>query len=632
MPNDVNTILKMVKDGNISLDEGGKLLAQLAESSKDAARSIDSVASAFSTFSNLSIKNTRTLEGTIQSFDYMSKAAVSFKDSMEELSKLGAVAGIDSAFKAAIDPIASVSSILGNVATAAKNTMDAFDGMDEGTRELNSSQFKLAANIGLGYDQAKKFGEVYKEILKSNSDLATAGFYINPEEFKEATAAFQRQGFAMTDLAEKSGDAVRGLNNIQAMTMQAKALGMDIGEYSKKMSDMVRRSGLSMEDSMKLMASSQEIARDTGLRVDEVTQSLDGASSGFQRMGTTMAFGMPVLKGFAASVTEVGLGISQAGDLASDFSKSLLGIVNNPALAYITSMKGGFSGAMGGGGGILNPSIQMQAMMLDQSPDSQQELAKNISVGMRETLKSFTGGDIVSVTQAAASPELQSRFYAQQQMLGSTFGISDTATQNRVLEYLQKLEEATYAGDEEAAENLEKQIAEAAKGNDQTMSIQEKMSLAMDKSVIIAQDQLANQKGILTATLMGLKNKEGKEGEDAFIANFGKAMNDLGGLLSGNKDITGMSNEELEKYRTDRINEIEKQAKRYTQIKDKEASMPPESTAGASGAGSGRSSVSSGTNPNNIIDMTVTVNNKTDSEVDIETRVGGSATIREKKK
>ena len=217
-------------------------------------------------------------------------------------------------------------------------------------------------------------------------------------------------------------------------------------------------------------------------------------------------------------------------------------------------------------------------------------------------------------------------------MLGSTFGISDTATQNRVLEYLQKLEEATYAGDEEAAENLEKQIAEAAKGNDQTMSIQEKMSLAMDKSVIIAQDQLANQKGILTATLMGLKNKEGKEGEDAFIANFGKAMNDLGGLLSGNKDITGMSNEELEKYRTDRINEIERQAKRYTQIKDKEASMPPESTAGASGAGSGRSSVSSGANPNNIIDMTVTVNNKTDSEVDIETGVGGSTTIRAKKK
>jgi hypothetical protein len=282
-------------------------------------------------------------------------------------------------------------------------------------------------------------------------------------------------------------------------------------------------------------------------------------------MGTTINFGMPVLKGFASSISEVGLGIAQAGDLAADFSKNLLNIVNNPALAYITSMKSGLSGAMGGGGGILNPSIQMQAMMLDQSPDSQAELAKNLSIGMRETLKSFSGSDIISVKQAAESPELQSKFYMQQQMLGSQFGISDTATQNRVLEYLQKLEEATYAGDDEAASMLEKQISEAADANDKTMSIQEKISLSMDKSVILAQEQLASQKGMLTGIMMGVKNKSGTEGEDEFIKRFSSEMDNVSALFGKQKDLSGMSSEQLDEYQKESSDRIAKTAKNYTQ-------------------------------------------------------------------
>ena len=92
---------------------------------------------------------------------------------------------------------------------------------------------------------------------------------------------------------------------------------------------------------------------------------------------------------------------------------------------------------------------------MDQTPGSQAELAKNLSEGMRETLKSFTGGDIITVKEAAAAPELSTQFYTQQKMLGSTYGISDSATQNRVLEYLSQLEDATYAGDDETAKMLE---------------------------------------------------------------------------------------------------------------------------------------------------------------------------------
>jgi hypothetical protein len=282
---------------------------------------------------------------------------------------------------------------------------------------------------------------------------------------------------------------------MQAMSLQAKAMGMDIGEYSRKIADMVRKNGISIEESMSLMASSQSIAGETGLKVDEVTQSLESATSGFQKMGATMDFGRPVLKGFADSVREVGLGIGQAGDLAADFSKSLLGIVNNPALAYMTAMKGGFGGGMGGPGGILNPSIQMQALMLDQEPGAQAELASNLSMGMREMLKSQTGGEIITVKEAAAGDAAtQSRFYTQQQMLGSMYGISDTTTQSRVLEYLEQLETATAEGNKEQVDKINQQIADATNANDKTFDIQQKIAQSLDKSLILAQEQLNFQK------------------------------------------------------------------------------------------------------------------------------------------
>ena len=617
---DINTLVKGIADGTITIKEGVSSITSIGEAAKNTNSAISSLGDAFETFSNLSIKNTKTLSGSLKAFEDLTNSAGSFKDTIISISKLGSVVGLDVAFKAAIEPITAVSGMMTTLVQAAANVVGALDGMDAGTRELNDSQFKLATNIGLGFDQAKKFSEIYKDIVKSNSDLAGTGFYIKADQFQAATAALQQQGFAMTELAERSSVAGKSLNNVQAMTMQARAMGMDVGEYSKKMGDMVRKSGLSMEDSMKLMASAQDIAGDTGLRVDEVTQSLDNATNGFQRMGTTINFGMPVLRGFAASITDVGLGISQAADLAGDFSKSLMGIVNNPALAYVTSMKGGLSGGMGGGGGVLNPSIQMQAMMIDQSPDSQAELAKNLSVGMRETLKSFSGGDIISVKQDAESPELQTKFYTQQQMLGSQFGISDTATQNRVLEYLQKLEEATYSGDGEAAAILEKQIAEAAKGNDQTMSIQEKMSLAMDRTVILAQEQLANQKGILAATMMGVKNKTGKEGEDAFVTNFGKAMSEVGNLFGGNNDITGMNSKQLEDYTKERADTIETAAKKYAAAKQQVAGVAPD-TGGAGGGGAALGGTNVATTAGQTT-VNIIVDNKNGSAVTL----GGGAT------
>jgi hypothetical protein len=481
-----------LKLGSEEAEKAKGIFSDLEGGIESFGKALDNTSTGLTKFSQMSISSSNTLSDMVSVLKSADGAINGFLTSTE---KFSGIVGMKSFVGNLTGTIKEVSGIVTGLTDIAVGMVENYDSLDKGTRELTSSQYEYAASLGLNFDQAVKNTSAFQDLIKTNSDFAKSGIYFNSEDFKKGIKALQDAGISMEELGRKSDVAAGGLNNMQAMTMQAKAMGMDISEYSRKIAGMVRENGISIEDSMKLMASSQDIAKDTGLKVDEVTRSLDGATNGFQKMGATMDFARPVLKGFSESIKDVGLGITQAGDLAQDFSKSLLGIVNNPALAYITSMKGGFAGAMGGPGGVLNPSIQMQAMMLSQEPGDQAELAKNLSMGMRETLKSFTGGDIVTVKDAAAGgADMQSRFYAQQQMLGSVFGISDTTTQSRVLEYLSQLEKATAEGNQEQIDKINQQIADATKGNDKTLDLQQKMSIAMNKTVILIQEQLNLEK------------------------------------------------------------------------------------------------------------------------------------------
>lgn len=457
-------------------------------SAEGATTALGTAGRALSDFSKLSITGADSFNGMVGVIERTNAAISQLTGSMNKLPIIGKLL---SPITSAIDNTSKAFEIAANLA---ENFAAAYDGIDKGTREAKDTQYKYAAALGMTFDQAEKNTAVFQDLIKANSDFARSNIYFNGADFRGGIAALQAAGISIQDLAKASNVSADGMNNMQAMTMQSRAMGMDIGEYSRKMADMIRKSGLSIDDSMKMMAGAQELSSETGLRLDEVTQSLESATSGFQKMGATMDFGRPVLKGFADSVKEVGLGITQAADISAEFSKSLLGIVNNPALAYITAMKGGLGPGMGGGGGVLNPSIQMQAMMLDQSPQSQAELAKNLSAGMREMLTSTTGGDIVTLKQAAASPELQTQFYAQQQMLGSVYGISDTTQQSRVLEYLADLEKATAAGDDELIQKINDQIKDATNANDKTLDVQQKISQSLDKSLVLMQEQLNIQK------------------------------------------------------------------------------------------------------------------------------------------
>lgn len=526
-----NSAQKRGVDGSKKLEDAFDGIFSSAES---ASRSLETAGGAMEQFSKLAINGSNSFDGLVgvlgKSGTAVSQLALSFK-------QFPIIGGL---LAPAISAIENTSKALVIAAEFAQGFAAAYDGIDKGTREAKDTQYKFAASLGMTFDQAEKNTSIFQDLIKANSDFAKSNVYFNGNDFRSGIAALQAAGISIQDLAKSSGVATNGMNNMQAMTMQSKAMGMDIGEYSRKMADMVRKSGLSIEDSMKMMAGVQDLSSETGLKLDEVTQSLENATSGFQKMGTTMDFGRPVLKGFAESVKDVGLGITQATDVSAEFSKSLLGIVNNPALAYVMAMKGGVGGEMGGPGGILNPSIQMEARMLDKSPGNQADMAMQQTMATKEMIASMTGGNIITLKQAAESPNLQTQFETQRQMVGSFLGINDKQSQSRVLELLSNLDQATAAGDDELVQKINDQIEDAKNANGKTLDVQQKISQSIDRSLVLMQEEINLRKA----------SPEGKSIE----ADVMRTINEITKL---SESLIGVTDEDKIKGLKDQIKEQE---------------------------------------------------------------------------
>ena len=67
----------------------------------------------------------------------------------------------------------------------------------------------------------------------------------------------------------------------------------------------------------------------------------------------------------------------------------------------------------------------MQARLLEaKTPEEQQDIGMEMVSSLKESLASFTGGQIITVQEAARSPELQATFEMQRQVLGQLSGVT----------------------------------------------------------------------------------------------------------------------------------------------------------------------------------------------------------------
>lgn len=387
----------------------------------------------------------------------------------------------------ALAPIESIGSFVGTISDAIVGLVDASDSVTSAYREYSKMIIGLGAGFGRSLDQAREFGDY---IASSGKNFANAEYgFISIADRMKAAQGMAEAGIPLENMSKTVVSTAGSLDFLNTAFLQSSKMGMDLREYMRTLSDAMNVQGLSAQQAFEQMAMYGDIAENTGLQIDSIIRTLDQVSDNFKKMGMSASFGRPILEGFTSSLSSMGLGFENALELTASLGRALGELTTNYSAAYVTFQRGGLD--FGAGGGAMGASIGLRAQLLDaEKRGDQSELGMQMAGAMRDTLASFTGGNIVTVSQAAASPELQSSYLAQTELLKSMYNISDAGTQDRVLELLQQLGDATESGDTELAASLGEDLQSAISQRDETLSLQEKSAAYL--SSLVAEQLVTN--------------------------------------------------------------------------------------------------------------------------------------------
>ena len=386
------------------------------------------------------------------------------------------VPGIGSVGKALSDigsSAGSLTSAVGSLGDAFMNVVKAGDAFSYINRELASSNYALAAQFGDTMDESVKFTNF---MLGNSKRLAGAdfGFQNFESETKVMAEALSKSKISFDRMQESVTSTAGTLDLYSMAVLQSNSMGISAESYAKLMSEAMIDQGMSVQRASETLAMYSDIAKRTGLTVNTISGALSGLGGSFRKMGLDANFGQSFLDGFVKSLSETGIGIENAADLAKTFGSTMANLSTNYSSSFVTAQRGGLDQ---GSGGALGAGIQMQARLMDPNAN-QAEVGKELAGAVRDTIASFTGGEIVTVKDAAESrdPRMEQAFVIQSKLLGSMYGINDSTEQARTLELLQKMSEVEATGTEDGMAALGSQLKSALNLRQQTISNEEKLN------------------------------------------------------------------------------------------------------------------------------------------------------------
>lgn len=366
------------------------------------------------------------------------------------------------------------------------STGQAIDSVTGYSRMLNATLFESVAKFNGSFEAAKKFSDY---IISSAQKYATAEFgFISPADRIAAVKSLEQASIPLQHMSDTITSAAGNMDLLNTAFLQSKALGLDLQSYMDLLSNAMNIQGLSSQKAAEQLSLFGDVSSNTGIRVDKVARSLEGVATKFSKLGLTANFGKPILEGFTSSLTSMGLGFENAIELSEGLSSSLAKLTSDYSTAYITFQRGGLD--FGGGGGALGASIGLRAELLKakEGQADQGQIATQLADAVKKTISSFTGGQIITVQQAAENPALQQNFFTQTQLLKGLYGIAETEDQDRTLELLQQLGDATKSGDTNLQDSLGKELQNVLTSQDSTLSYAEKTSKFTESTVAELQE------------------------------------------------------------------------------------------------------------------------------------------------
>jgi hypothetical protein len=472
-------------------------LAQLTEEFKEYKKSVketkvavESLTDSVGRFVATGAKSTEKVRGLSTAYEDMQKVLKNttnitsmLTDGMEKVvSSIKILGPVASAAGAAIGGIGKA---FGAIATAVvegpKAFITALDDQTRGLREFESEMFDLNKRFGGTVDEAKSFADVMR---KASDNPLAKSLHLTTNEMAGFVRATKNTSLTQAQLSQTVETGAGVIQLFGAATAFAESTNMSFNESATLMNTLMNKQGKSAQEATNMLGMFVGVAQETGLSIDKVSTSLNSAVSQFAKIGMAADFGKPIMEGFANTMSDMGLGIEESIGLSNTLTQSLAGLTNNYGMAYLTFQRGGLDIGGGGGGGVLGSSIALQSAYLDaEKTGDQGAISDQLVRGMRDTLASFTGGDIVTVQQANEDSSMQNQFYVQQQMLKSQFGVSDDNSAARILDMLSRLDEATASGDVDAQDKLKEQINNEKRGRDLTLDEMEKVNRKLETQI-----------------------------------------------------------------------------------------------------------------------------------------------------
>lgn len=428
------------------------------------------------------------------------------------------------------------------------------DQMTAVNRDITASNFALGAQFGKSLEEAEKFTDF---MLKTAPELADSawGYQSLSGSASDSMSAIGSSSLKMVEILSQARISFdRMTESVEAgtkttdlyhiATLQAQSVGLGMSEYASLLSDAILKQGMSMQQAIESISLYGDISERTGLTVTKVAESLNGLGLSFRKMGLDVNFGQSYLEGFVKTLENTGIGIENAVDLAQSFGGAVAGLGTNYSSAYLTAQRGGLDM---GSGGALGPAIQLQARLMEKG-GNQAELGKEVGLAIKDTLTSFTGGEIVTVQQAASSkdPRMEQTFYTQVELLKSLYGLQDQDA-IRSLELLDQLQTAITSGNDELVASVGKDLEEVTKMRESSMSNEEKLNAIMTSQFA----ELATHTkllGIIAASVI-------KEGfVDNATGGLQSAVTELG---QGLDSLDGQFSDIITRHRTEGVSMIE---------------------------------------------------------------------------
>ncbi len=387
--------------------------------------------------------------------------------------------------------VSAITGLVGSV-TALSSTfyegMGALDAMSAGHRALYSEMFEVGSQFGKTFDESRKFGQ---NILVVAAAIKGADFgWLKSENLIETANSLSNAGVNIERFGDSIESSAGRMDLLTAATLQSSSSGLVSSDYFNKLSDAMLKQGLSSEEAMKQISSFKDVSDSTGLSVRSIADSLNSLGNSFSRIGLSADFGRPLLKGFSDTISDMGLGIENAIQLSSSLSTSLAGLATDYSTMYVTAQRGNMQDMMGGG--ALSAGFQFQTKLLDAEgdPEAQAKLGQEMAMALKDTIASFSGGEIVTAREAAVNPELATQAYTQQKLLEQMYGLDDQ-TALRTLDLLDSMGKAINSGDANLADSLGRDLQEAITTNNETTDLQDKANAYL--SGILAQAMVTNE-------------------------------------------------------------------------------------------------------------------------------------------